>query len=1274
MKKESQKGDNLPTETQELKDIPDKDESQPLPSKPKTVSIWTMYNHLCTRRELVLVAIATIASLLSGISLPVSVLLYGDLTSKLGDSYTNDPDSLPYFEREAFYKDFDESIKKTSLILIYIGIASFFTYFLMNYLWNYIGLKQIHHLKQKYFALILSQEQKWFDSQNMFEYTTKVQTQLDTVERGLGEKTSKLLENIGQLIAGLVIPFFTSWKITLSMLTVTPFVLIFMYLMINVYKEGFIASTTTYEKAGGVAEEILYKIKTIASFANFSFETERFEKHIAEVKKIDSKKGIKAAALMALSNLFIYGTLCICIGYSQVVIRNKEWNHATNAPYKGGDILTMFFCTIQGIAALTVIIPNIKAINDSRQALSDYFTLKERKPQIKFIDASYKPSRDDLKGKIEFKNISFSYNENKKVLEDISFICNPGEKIAIVGESGCGKSTIVNLLERLYEPKDGEIMIDDININQIELKYFRSLIGYVHQEPVLFNMSIRDNILFGRKEMIKEYLHLDDIDTLIKDACEESFASEFIEKFNDKYEYQVGVKGSKLSGGQKQRIAIARAILGKPKILILDEATSALDYKSEKEVQRALDRINTKSNITTIIIAHRLSTIKNADRIYVLKEGKIFEQGTHEELLKKEDGYYSSLIKNQLNEEERIKGKKEKLEEIKEEGKEENNTMEKMNEKKLSTKHQSESKEESQGEGLVLCKILPLLKNNKVDTVLAVSGALVNGIMNPLFGFVVGKSIIALSDPDMDVVKDDGIFYSFMYLIIALVQSLFIFFKFWKFEVIGSTLTFIMRKEVLSKYLHNDLSFYDKSENSPGALLTRLSIDTTQLNSICLCLFGDSINAFGCLVLGLTLSFYYSWKISLLAVVCMPFFVLFEMLSIRARPFGRVSYIKANVNAGSVLSECVVNTKTIFSYNFQQTAVELYMRLLNEVTKDFVKDSIRKGVFYGFKMFVLYLGECIWLWPGGKFISNHTLTFEKMNMCANVVLQTVGGMNQSISGFADYKQAKASFSSLFNTLARKETINVREEYNKQKKGVEQLKGKIEFRNVQFAYPTKKDKMILKNLSFTIQPGQKVALVGHSGSGKSTVLQLLERFYDIEKGEILIDDIPLKEYNILELRKKIGLVSQEPVLFKRNVLENIHYGDLSKGKEEIEKASKDAYIDHLLAVNDINEKDSKVSGGEKQRVAIARVFLKDPKIILLDEATSALDRNSEIEVERSLNDLMKNRTSISIAHRLSTIVNSDVIFVMEDGEVVEKGTHEELMNLNKKYAKLYRAQN
>ena len=173
---------------------------------------------------------------------------------------------------------------------------------------------------------------------------------------------------------------------------------------------------------------------------------------------------------------------------------------------------------------------------------------------------------------------------------------------------------------------------------------------------------------------------------------------------------------------------------------------------------------------------------------------------------------------------------------------------------------------------------------------------------------------------------------------------------------------------------------------------------------------------------------------------------------------------------------------------------------------------------------------------------------------------------------------------------------------------------------------------------------------------------------------MIDKINIKEYNLIELRRKIGLVSQEPSLFKRNVFDNIKYGDLEKGNEEVIQAAKSAHIDHLLDQNEINEKDTKVSGGEKQRIAIARVFLKDPKIILLDEATSALDRNSEIEVEKSLNDLMQNRTSIVIAHRLATIVNSDIIFVMDEGEIVEQGIHEELMKLNQKYAKLYKAQN
>ena len=210
------------------------------------------------------------------------------------------------------------------------------------------------------------------------------------------------------------------------------------------------------------------------------------------------------------------------------------------------------------------------------------------------------------------------------------------KKTALIGESGCGKTTVVNLIERLYDRTGGEILIDGIDITKYDIQYLRNLIGYCEQEPILFNRSIRDNIIFGREKYLQELG--EDIEQLVQKACEDAYVNEFLDNLPGGLNYIVGVKGGKLSGGQKQRIAIARSILAKPKILILDEATSALDNKSEKIIQKALDNIS-KRNITTITISHKLSTIKNSDLIYVLKDGMVYEEGIHEELLAK-GGYY----------------------------------------------------------------------------------------------------------------------------------------------------------------------------------------------------------------------------------------------------------------------------------------------------------------------------------------------------------------------------------------------------------------------------------------------------------------------------------------------------------------------------------------------------------------------------------------------------------------------------------------------------------
>ena len=1215
----------------------------------KHISIFKLYCHISGTLEIILSVIAIIMTLGAGGANAAMNWIFGEsansfsLAAQIGVI-------KEIFGKELFDIVFNFIMEEKVEPLInnqikdylIIGAVMFVCNFLMMFLWSYLALRQLHWL---------------------------VQAQLEQIELGLGDRLGQFIMMLTELIAGFVCAFIASWKLTLILLTCFPFIIVGALIMSLTLKNLIVRSRKTFEMAGGVAEELLYNIKTVTSFANFDYEINRFGKLIDKVEKYDIKKSFISGISVGIIIFGIFVGYTVTLVYARKLILDNitPQNTILNGIYIDleeenisiGEIQKVLFNIINAIVAIGQIAPNIQVIKASCSASSDYFTLYERKPKIYESEKNLKPDRDIIKGSIEFKNIKFIYPSDKAqrpILDGLNLEIEAGKKVAFVGESGCGKSTTVNLIERLYDPVEGQILIDGIDIKEFNIEYLRNLIGYVQQEPVLFNKSIRDNLIFGREKVIEE---LGNIDELMEKACEEAYIKDFILRNPDKYDYVVGVKGNKLSGGQKQRIAIARAILTKPKILILDEATSALDNQSEKEVQEALDNIS-KSNVTTLIIAHRLSTIKNADIIYALKKGQVVEKGTHQELL-------ASLVKSQIGTEDNHK----EIEKIK--------NFKKSISKKLSSKysqileHEEIKKEENiitnQKIEVKFKEILELLSDYKLDLVIGTIGGFLYGAGTPLAGLFFGKTMVALSPQDIKIIKREGLKWSLLHLGIAVLGGLSIFLKSWKLESLGAVITSKMRKRVFKKYLELDLQFFDQDYNTPGSLLTKLSIDTTKISVIVLSVFGSIISSVGGIIVSIVLGMIFDWRLALISTAFLPFTLFFTVFKAYFRANGSQSNYDLKIEAGSIISECVISTKTIFSFNFQQKAVDIYSSILEKENNGILKKGIFSGLLFGIGIFITFACRAVLMKCSYLFIKNQTLNYEDM-MCALNCLLTMGGICHSLMLLAELPKAREAFRSLFRILRTPSEIIAFEDVNKDKQFPSEFKGKIEFKNVTFAYPTKPENIILNNLSLTINPGQHAALVGFSGSGKSTIIQLIERYYDPVKGDVFIDDINVKDYNLYKLRKKIGLVSQEPVLFKRSVYENILYGKLDAKENEVIEAAEKAAINKFFKNEQKGEKNETVSGGEKQRLAIARAFLKDPSILLLDEATSALDKESEIEVQKSINELQKGRTSVAVAHRLSTIIDSDVIFYLEYGVVKEKGTHNELLAKRGKYYQLY----
>ena len=905
----------------------------------------------------------------------------------------------------------------------------------------------------------------------------------------------------------------------------------------------------------------------------------------------------------------------------------------------------------QGMAVLSSA-QSVFEIMDERVAVTDPGPTAERQSRR-------------ISPKVSFNGVTFGYEGgHRPALGDVSFELREGETLGVVGASGAGKSTLVWLMYRFYDPQAGSIALDGHDLRELPLSTIRSNISVVTQDTYLFHGTVADNLRLGKPDAT----HGD-----LESAARAANAHEFISHLPQGYDTVVGERAVRLSGGQRQRLAIARALLKDSPILLLDEALSSVDAENESAIQSALDRL--MENRTTLVIAHRLSSVINADRILVLDDGRVAEIGTHEELIAAH-GTYAGLMRQQTQ-----AGAEEDAPGVVELARPHVSAEHAPYLSHLSSGHGHHPAASGHSDGQdganirslnVWFRLFGLVRPVKFQFLVT----LALGMLHHSSVIVLGAFSALLVGA---VFRDEPITTLLVLVcVFAPLSALLFYLESWQAHDMAFRLLARMRIDLYNKLEPLAPAYMVRRRSGDFVSVVAGDVETVEY------FFAHAISPMIVAILipgGLLVALaFVAWPVAvvlapfLVAVAVSPYFANTRIERLGDEIRGRMGDIHA------FMVDSIQGMREISAFGRGANRNEELAEKGWAYAGHLVRFQRSQAFQIGFMEAMMGLGGLAVLSMGAWLVYDEQIAREHLPLVSVLAL----------AAFSPVTELARTMKQMMETLAASRRIlAIHDEGVPVQDGPGVAGGKnrgidlttmpsVEFQNVAFAY-SEGDPEALADASFKIGSGQTVAIVGRSGAGKTTSAYLMMRFWDPAEGVISLEDHRLDEFRLDDLRGRMALVAQDTYLFNDTVRENIRLGRQDATESEVEEATRQANAAEFIESfpdgyeTRVGERGMQLSGGQRQRIAIARAILKNAPVLILDEATSHLDAISEATVRDALTRLMKGRTTVVIAHRLSTIRDADNILVLDEGRVIEQGTHLQLLERGGLYAQLVSAQ-